>query len=156
MQLDFWMAGAPAQARQRAMLGLAKQRWLCIRQHQREARREVRSGNGAHSWLLEIRQRRIPMVKKCLRIELDLARGGGKSARSSVGARFSVLGVLRPQSHADPLRRRPKLLQGHPGRRELMAIRSVDIATPELRRDAQTACQVENDIGVRPRFTRWR
>src|SRR4029077_20977055 len=137
MQLHFRMASAAAQARQRAVLRLAEQRRLGVCQHQRESRHEVWPCDRANLGLLEIRQRRIAMVEKCLRIELDLARGSGKSARSSVCAGDRVLGGPCLQTHPDALRRGPKLLQRHPSRRELMVIRSVDIAIPELRRKAE-------------------
>ena len=102
--------------------------------------------------LFKIRQRRIAVVEKSLRIELDLARRGGKAARCSIGAGFGMLALACLQTHPDALRCGAKLLQRNAGRAELMAVRRVDIAIPELRRETETARQVKDDVRVGPRL----
>src|SRR5262249_19835810 len=67
-----------------------------------------------------------------------------------------MLAVSRRQGHAYASRIRPELIERDAARAELLAIRVVDIAVPEVLATSKALSQGENEIRVRPRLAPWR
>src|SRR5215468_10084187 len=128
MQIDLRIRSAFAKARELAMLCLAEQRRLGARQNQRKTRRQIGPRDRADPRLVELWQRRVAMLQKCLRIEINLARGGGEPARRASGVKLRVFGVTGYERKPNSAGVGAQLLEVDAGRRQLMAIGGVDIA----------------------------
>src|SRR5262245_25699584 len=119
------------------MLALAEQGGLGTGQHQGEVRGEVRPCHGANRRLDEIGQRRVAMLQESFGIEFYPARWRGETTRMTVRVELSMLGVAHLQRYTHALCPRAQRLQGDARGRELVAVRRLDIAIPELRRQPQ-------------------
>ena len=117
-------------------------------------KRAARSGarDRADLRLLEVGQRRVAVIEEGFRIELDLARRRGETARIAVRIGLGVFGVARPQRHAQAAGGGTQLLKRNAGGAELMAIGGLDVAVPELRAEAEAAGEIEDDIGIGARL----
>src|SRR4029453_6408863 len=96
------------------------------------------------------------MVEEGLRIELDLARWRCEPARRAVRTRVGMLGVTGMQLHPHAAGSRAQLLQRDAGRSQLMTIGGLEVTIPELRGKAESGREIEDDLGIRTRFTGWR
>src|SRR5262249_25210888 len=152
MQLDLRIGSAFAKARELAMLSLAEQRRLGARQDQRKTRRQIGPRHRADPRLVELWQRRVAMLQKGLRVDLDLARGSGKAARCAIGVKLRVFGVAGFERQPTPAGVGAQLLEADANRRQLAAVGGIGIAIPELGTEAEPLGQSEDDVGVGTRL----
>src|SRR5262245_4306038 len=138
------------------MLAVAEQGGLGTGQHQREAHGEVRPYHGTDYRLSEIGQRCVAMIQESFGIEFYPARRRGETARIAARVGLGMFGVVYLQRYTHPLCLRTQRLQGDARRRELVAVRSLNIAVPELLRKPKPASEIEDDLGVRPCLSRRR
>ena len=150
MQHDLRIHRAPAQTRQRAVLGLAEQRGLGAGQHKRVT---IRVWSW---WRYKFRHRRIALRLQRLRPELHFARGCGEAARIAPRVRFGVLGVAGGERHADAPRLGPQGLQAQPAGRQLVTVGRLNIPVPEMLAQSKPDREIEDDVGVGPGRTRRR
>src|SRR5262249_55068991 len=123
---------ALAQARQRTMLGLAKQARFRAGQDQGERGSEVGASDRTDRWFDKVRHGRIAVIEEGFRPELDFPRRCREAARVSLVVARRVLGVLRRQRFPQTFRLRAKLIQRDAARTKLMPVGRVHIAVPEM------------------------
>src|SRR5262249_50308276 len=96
MQLDLGLERAASQARQPAMLALAELGVLGAREDQRVSLDVLRSRPRTHLRLLVLRDRRVPVLREQLRVDLDLARRRREPLGNTIHY-FGVLAIARLQ-----------------------------------------------------------
>src|SRR5438105_15737972 len=138
------------------MLGLAEKRRLGAAQDQRKAHRQVGSRYRADLWLLKLRQRRVALVEKGLRVKLNLARRRRKAARRAVRVRFGIFRVAGLQRELYPAAVGAQLLKADASRRQLMAVGGVDVAVPELCAEPEPPGEIKDDVGIGACLAGWR
>src|SRR5262249_6289906 len=137
------------------MLSLTKKTGFRACQDQREGRGQVRAGDRAHGWFDKIRHGRIAVIKEGFRPEFDLPRRRRESARMPLLIARSVLGVLRRERFPQSGRLRSKLLQCDVARTELLPIRGVDIAVPEMLAKTEAHGKAKDDISIGSCLAAW-
>jgi hypothetical protein len=148
VELDLQLRGAFAQDRQCTMLGLANQCRLRTRQNQRKVRCQIGPSHWADRWLRELRQWRVGVLEKRLRIEFPFPRWGGKAARRAVHTHFGMFSVtgLQCPPHATGIG--AQLLQCNASRGELITVGGVDVAIPELLAKVEPDRKINDDFRV--------
>ena len=150
MQHHLRIHRAPAQTRQRAVLGLAEQRRLGAGEHKRVTiRLRIR-------WRHKFRHRRIALRLQGLGPELHLARGCGEAPRIDRRVRLGVLGIAGGERHADAPRICPQGLEFQPAGGQLVTVGCLNIPVPEMLAQSKPDREIEDDVGVGPRRARRR
>src|SRR4030095_17013468 len=138
---DLRIAGTPAKARERAMLALAELRGLGAGQDQRITLGQVGPREGTDQRLLVLRQRRVAVLEERLGVQLDLPCGRREAARYAV-LLLGVLAIACLERHPHPARVFPERVERHAGGVELVAVRRLHVAVPEVSAEAEPGGQV--------------
>src|SRR5262249_40669333 len=132
VQLHFWMERAAAQARQAAGLTLAGLVVLCAREGERIPLGVLRLRDRPYEGLLVDRKRRVAMLREQIGEDLDSACRRRKALRHAV-LQLGELSITWLERYPYSSRVLAEGFERHAGGPELVAIRCVDIAVPEVR-----------------------
>src|SRR5262245_27041817 len=129
------------------MLALAELRALGAGQDQRVACGQIRPRQGTDERFLEDRQRRITVIEKGLRVELDLSCRRGQAMSGAV-CHFGVFAVTRLERESHTGGMLAKRLERDAGGAELIAISGIDVAIPEVGAKPEPAGEIEDDLRI--------
>ena len=151
MELDLRVHRLPAQAGQAAVLRLAEQVVLGRREDQRVARGQVGPRPRADERLLELGERRVPVLEQRLGVELDLARRRVEADRRPRPAAPRTCGSgSRPGARTPSGWSRSSSRESPSGCRRTRS--GLDVAIPEVVAETEARREAEHDLGVGARL----